>query len=330
MWRKPTIKPAITLVMKDYDYIYPLVCGDVGVEGVSLKLYRDTPGAIDRTLTDPSIDCGEMSLSRYILGLASGDRSFVGLPFFAYRGFRHRCFFVLCSSRLQDLRQLAGKRVGTNDWPATGNVWSRALLREQGVPISNIHWYIGPVDNPKVPRRPQGVLPPYVQLIPPDRALCDMLLSGELDALMCPLPPKGFYDTNSPIVRLYPDYQQVEQDYYCRIGIYPPHHIIGMRREAFERNPHVAHSLYTALEKSRILWQGRRRTWSETTPWYQAELEQITILMGYDWQPNGIEFNSKSIQTFCDELFAQGLLSQPLDAGTVFSEFRLIGKEIQP
>ncbi len=322
----PVSKPIITLVMKDYDYIAPLACGDVEVEGVSLKLDRDTPRALDRTLADASIDAGELSFSRHVLRLAAGDCSIVGLPFFAYRGFRHRCFFVLRGSGLHDLRQLEGKRVGTNEWPASGNVWSRALLREQGVAISDIRWWVAPVDNPKTARRPQGDLPPYVQLAPLDRSLRDMLLDGELDALMCPLPPSGFYDVASPIVRLYPDYRRVEQDYYRRVGVYSPHHIIGIRREAFERNPWVARSVFNALDQSRLLWQERRRAWAEPTPWYQAELEEITALMGHDWQINGVEPNRKAIQAFCDELFAQGLIAHPLDGAAVFSEFEEVMK----
>ncbi|MGQ9584262.1 MAG: hypothetical protein ACUVX9_04770 [Anaerolineae bacterium] len=54
-------KPAITLVIKDYDYVAPLACGVVTVEGVSLTLDRDTEGALDRTLAAASIDVGEPS-----------------------------------------------------------------------------------------------------------------------------------------------------------------------------------------------------------------------------------------------------------------------------
>ena len=42
----------------------------------------------------------------------------------------------------------------------------------------------------------------------------DMLLSGDLDAVMCPVPPKGFYAADSKMVRLIPDYRRAEQEYY--------------------------------------------------------------------------------------------------------------------
>ncbi len=214
--------PAITLVMKDYDYLAPLACGDVEAEGVPLRLDRDTVGALDRTLADASIDVGEMSFSRHVLRLADGNHTFVGLPFFAYRGFQHRCLFVLRGGGLNNLKQLKGKRIGTNEWPASGNVWTRALLRDQGMPISSIHWWIGPVDDLKSPGRPQGNLPPWVQLAPADRTLHDMLLVGELDALTCPRPPKAFFDADGLIVRLYPNY---------RLGLYTAFFTIDASRE---------------------------------------------------------------------------------------------------
>ena len=76
--------------------------------------------------------------------------------------------FVRRNGGLRDLKQLAGQRVGTNEWPATGNVWSRALLREQKVAIDGMRWYVGPVDNPNAPRYSDN-LPPYVQPIAADR-----------------------------------------------------------------------------------------------------------------------------------------------------------------
>ena len=320
-------KPTLTLILKDYDYLAPLACGDVVPEGITLNLIRDTPGALARTVNDASLDAGELSFSRYLSRLAHGDQTFVGLPIFVYRAFRHRCFFVLRNRGLCELKQLDGRRVGTNEWPATGNVWSRALLREQNVAIDHIHWYVGPVDNPKAARYSDD-LPAYVQPIAADRTLRDLLLAGEIDAIMCPNPPQGFYEPNSPIVRLFADFRRVEQDYYRRTNIYPPQHIIGIRRDIFERNPSVTLELFKVLEKSRLLWQERRRAWSEFSSWLLSEIEETTALLGRDWQPNGIAPNRHSIQAFCDELFAQGFIAQPLDASAVFPEFERIRQEI--
>jgi len=306
--------------MKDYDYLAPLACGDVVVEGVELTLHRDTPGALDRIQNDPSVQVGELSFSRYLLRLAASDRSLVGIPIFANRGFRHRCFYVRRNSGLNELKNLAGKRIGINDWPATGNTWSRAALREQGVRIEQIKWLVGMIDS-KTTRRPQGTLPSFAVAAAPGRLLRDMLLEGELDALLCPNPPEGFLAPNSPIVRLFSDFRRVEQEYYRRTGIFPVTHILGIRREVFERSPWVVRNLYQAIEESKARWQVSRRVLNDTTPWIVADIEDAIALFGADWWPNGVEANRKAIQALCDEQLAQGLVKAPLDPKTAFADF---------
>jgi len=137
---------------------------------------------------------------------------------------------------------------------------------------------------------------------------------------MCPSPPKGFYAADSPVVRLVPDYTRAEREYYLRTGIYPLQHIVGVRRQAFARDPWAAASLYGALERSKASWQASRRGLAETLPWTLAEIEDATALMGEDWHPNGVAANRKMIQAFLDEEVAQGLIAQPLSVEALFSE----------
>lgn len=316
-------KLAITLLLKDYDHLSPLACGDIQAEGLDLTLLRDTPGALDRTLDDPSIDAGEMSFSKYLIRLASGDTSYVGIPIFPSRSFKARNFYVRRGSSLRSLPELAGKRVGTNAWPDTGNMWSRALLREQGVQIESIQWTVGPVNDGNAPRPPDP-LPAHAQLSPPGRGLREMLLDGELDALMCPLPPAGFRPNEGPIARLIPDFRRAEQEYYRRTGVNPAGHIVTLRRPVFERAPWVARSLYEVLDRSQTLWQQRRRRLNDTTPWLLDDIEQATALFGQDWRPNGVEANRRAIEVLCEEELAQGMIDKPLDPASVFADFEAV------
>lgn len=321
-------KLAIKLVVKDYDHVTPLACGDVTAEGIDLTL--DLQSSMSKFYTDLSFQAGEMSLSQYIIRTTQGERGFVGLPLFPTRAFRHRCFLVLRNSALKELTDLEGKRVGTNGWPDTGNTWSRAALREAGVDIKQIHWSLGPVDDPtydSLGNRPKLTLPANVQLTQPGQTLKAMLLAGELDALMVPYPPQGFYEPDSPIVRLIPDYRRAEQAYARRVGFYPAHHIIALRRELFEKEPWVAVSLYRAFEQSRLQWQQSRLHHAETSPWLLADLEEAMRMFGYDWQPDGVEPNRAMLKTLCREEFEQGLIDKPRDASTVFAEFEQVMAE---
>jgi 4,5-dihydroxyphthalate decarboxylase len=316
-------RPGIVLLTKDYDYLGPLAAGDVVPEGIDLTFVRSTATALNRTLNDPAVHAGELSFARHVIRIAEGDRSFVGIPFFIVRAFRHRCFFVRRGSSLRTLADLRARRIGTNEWPATGNTWSRAVLRDQGVSVQDIQWWVGPVDGAPS-SRPQGVLPSNVRPAA-GRTLREMLYAEELDALMVPDPPAGFDAPESPIVRLLPDYVAAERDYYQRTKVYPAHHIIGMRREVFEKNRGAARALCAVLEASKAKWFERINELTETTPWLIAEIEESQALIGRDWNPSGVVPNATMIQALCDELLVQGLVSRRIAAAEVFQDFETHG-----
>jgi 4,5-dihydroxyphthalate decarboxylase len=315
-------KLRLKLVTKDYDHVAPLACGDVVAAGIDLDFERDTEKAIDRTLADPSVDAGEMSLSRHLSRLARGDDSFVGIPIFMCRYFHHRCFFVRRDSGLHSIEQLQGRRIGTNEWPATGHTWNRALLRHHGVRIEDIQWWVGSVDGTPA-NRSQGELPANVTLAG-GRTLLAMLYAGELDALMYANPPRAFYERGSLLVRLIADYRKHEMQYFRETGLFPANHLIGVRRGAYEKNPWVLRSLFNALDEAKIRWQANRRRLNDTTPWIMSEFEEMAALFGGDPSPNGVEPNRRMVQTMCDEQFVQGLNPARLDAAIVFPEFEAV------
>jgi len=319
---------AITLMIRDYDFVSPLVCGDLAVEGIDLTVDRMPIEIDDIGNVDQSTQAVELSFGRYLIDLAEGNLDFVGIPFFACRSFRHRCFFVKKGSDIQSFKDLEGKRVGTDFWPASGNIWSRAAMNEQGVALDKIEWWQGSIDDDYAPIEKPSVISPFS----PDqelktlseRKLEDMLVDGELDAVMCPMPPQSFYEDNSQIVRLFPDFKSEEQAYYRRTGVNPGHHIIGLRRSVFEQDPSIATRLYTALNQAMAIWMERRLYLAETSAWVLADIEDSMAVLGRDWQPNGIKANRKMIKKICDEVYSQGIIAAPLDSTSVFADFEKI------
>jgi 4,5-dihydroxyphthalate decarboxylase len=325
-------KVAVTFVAKDYDYLSPLALGDVTTDGIEVKFVRATVDALSRTMRDTTVDAGEMSFSRHLIRLSKGDRSFIAIPFFTMRVFRHRSFFVRRGGGLRSLKDLVGKRVGVDDWFATGNTWSRAALREAGIHVDKIAWWVGSTNGTSSPT--QDALPPYVQFVSGGRSLRSLLLDGHLDAIMCSYgggtgdpdsgPPEGFSDVDGPIVRLFPTYHQVEAEYYRRTGVYPAHHVVGMRQQVFDRNPVLALSLYQALEQSKALWYTKLGQITENMPWSLEAAEGARLVMGPDWNPVGTAPNRQMVQTLCDELLAQGHITRPIDGASVFEEFERV------
>jgi 4,5-dihydroxyphthalate decarboxylase len=316
---------AITLMIRDYDFVSPLICGDLAVEGIDLTVDRVPVEVDDLSHVEQSTQAAELSFGRYLIDIAENNFDFVGIPVFVCRSFRHRCFFVRKGSEIQSFKDLEGKRVGTDSWPASGNIWSRAALREQGVALDKIQWWEGSIDNSYAPIEKPSEISPFSpdQALKtlPERKLESMLIEGELDALMCPMPPERFYDDNSQIVRLLADFKSEEQAYYRRTGVNPGHHIIGLRRSVFEQDPSIAKRLYTALNQSMAIWMKRRLYLAETSAWLQADIEESMAVLGRDWQPNGIKSNQKMIKTLCDEEYNQGIIAAPLDSTSVFADF---------
>jgi 4,5-dihydroxyphthalate decarboxylase len=152
-----------------------------------------------------------------------------------------------------------------------------------------------------------------------------MLLASELDALMIPYPPKGFYDPDSPVVRLIPDFRTAEREYAARVGYYPAHHIIALKRDVFEQHPWVADRLLQAFSESLRAWEQSRLLLAETSPWLLADLEETVALFGNHWQDHGLEHNRAMIAALCEEEFAQKLVEQPIDPSAVFAEYEETG-----
>jgi 4,5-dihydroxyphthalate decarboxylase len=80
------------------------------------------------------------------------------------------------------------------------------------------------------------------------------------------------------------------------------------------------------LEQAKLQWQERRRGLAETTPWIEAELEETIQVFGADWQPSGVDANSRLIRILCEEEYAQGLLQRALDPSEIFADFEWIAK----
>ncbi len=307
----------IHAAFQNHDNLQPVVNGDVVPDGLHIIIDRHRRPVLG--LSDPSFQVAELSWSRYLRGLSQGHDEWVGIPLFPRRCFTHRAWYVRRDSGYEHFADLAGKTIGTNEWPATGNTWARAAAREQGVDPRSISWVVGSIDGGPTNRTDQ--LPENVQLASSDARLLDLLLRGELDALVCPVPPAGFYDRDALVVRLHTDFRAVEQQYYDRTHIYPAHHIVGLRREVFEEDPEIAHIIFTTFETARMQWQSDRARDGDTSPWVMADIENSMQLMGYDWQPGGIEPNVHMTRALCDELLAQGLIENPVPVEAVFADF---------
>jgi 4,5-dihydroxyphthalate decarboxylase len=85
----------------------------------------------------------------------------------------------------------------------------------------------------------------------PEKTLSGMIASGELDCVIIARPPNSFREKHPDVVRLFPDYESIEQRYYEDTRIYPIMHVIAIRKAVLEGRPWVARNLYNAFEESK-------------------------------------------------------------------------------
>ena len=317
----------LTLTCADYARIMPLVTKAVKPAGIDLTLEVGQGGswpqraeALRRAIQDPEVQGGEGSVCVHLLRVARGDRSQVGLPVFPLRNFTARDLYVRKGGPVASASDLAGCRIGMYGWANSGAVWYRHFLTHIGVDIEALRWWIGPVDAPR-PSTSTFVLPAHVNEPQAGRSLAEMLVDGELDAIYSPNRPLRYDAGAGPIVRLFPDFRTVEQDYFRSTGMFPPQHLILLRRAVWEAEPWIAKSLTDAFTACNEMFGKAQRNFPYVSPWLEAELEQTTALMGEDFHPYGYEKNKAAIQVFADQAHTSKLIDRPVTSAEYFEEF---------
>jgi 4,5-dihydroxyphthalate decarboxylase len=316
----------ISLTCADYARLTPLMIGDVKPDGVELNLIHGTGGdwparaeMLRRALSDPEVDGGEASMAGHLRRIDNDDRSFVALPVFPLRNFTARDLYVRNDGSIRTPADLIGKRVGMYDWVASGSIWYRHFLNFIGVPPAKLEWWIGDVEGGWRARHP-GDLPPGVNAVPEGRYLLEMLLAGDLEAIYSPPRPSRYHPKDGPIVRLFSDCRQIEREYYRMTKVYPPQHLIVLRREVWERDKGLARSLTDAFIRSNEMFAAAQRNFPYVSPWLDPELEETEALMGSDFHQDGYERNRLTLDAFCQQAFDVGITKRRVTIEEYFTE----------
>jgi 4,5-dihydroxyphthalate decarboxylase len=195
----------------------------------------------------------------------------------------------------------------------------RGLLQhEYGVMPSDIEWVQGRTD------RLGRALPPDIRLTqaPAGTELGDLLERGEIDFMMTANNPLSFRRGSKKVRRLFPNYAEVEKDYYRRTKIYPIMHTVVIRRDVYDRHPWVAQSLYKAFCRAKeYSYHLLEETGSPkaSLAWLQPLLEEEQAIIGRDWYPYGIEKNRPSIEALLQYTHEQGLIGRRLKVEELFA-----------
>jgi len=315
----------LTLAINDYDHVRDLVTGAVPVEGVDLTcLNLSVEEIFWRFSRHREWDVSEMSLAKYCSLRARGDDSITAIPVFPSRAFRHSAIFVRADGPVDDPAALAGARIGVPEWTQTATVWARGLLQHSyGVDLTAVEWVRGGTNEPG---RVEGIsldLPPEFNVVTEtERSLNDLLLDGDIAALVCPHPPAEFEARSGRVVRLFSDYRAVEEEYFRATGIFPMMHLVALRADAVEAHPWIAMNLFEAFSEAKR--RGLERAIDPNTPrypvpWSFANAHRAEELMGEDFWPYGIEPNRVALDAFLAMADEQGATARRLEPEELFA-----------
>ncbi|WP_320409768.1 nitrate ABC transporter substrate-binding protein [Bosea sp. Root483D1] len=309
----------IRLALRDWDFITPLLLGDLASDRFELKIER-LASLPDDFASDPRFDASEISFSRYTTGRARGEAGVVGIPHFIMRGFRHRCVVTAADSKLTSFEELRGTRIGIAGWQDSGNTWTRAAMADAGLGIDDAFWAVSRLaaDHPIVDRVGRYAQLGRIEALPGQPPLLDLLAAGEIAAVLMPFMPKGFFAKGSRFRALLPDVRSAERGYFTKVGFVPGMHIIGIKPELAAREPWLPQALSDLLDESGRVWLERRRRYADTTPWLIDELVRSGHDLPENWNESGLAANRTMIAAFIEQLRIQNLADTDLTPETLF------------
>ncbi|MBI3061244.1 MAG: ABC transporter substrate-binding protein [Deltaproteobacteria bacterium] len=310
----------LTLACGDYEIVRALMDGSVEPDGIELTVLTDMTSDIRhwRMLRKREFDVAELSMSNYLAARFRGQ-PFTAIPVFLHRRFRHGFTFINAGKGIGKPTDLIGRKVGLRNFSATSNLWIRGILEHEfQVPHKKIRWYKQDEEEVEI-ALPQDL---FLEKVPPGKGVERMLAEGELDALIHPELIQPILKRDPRVGRLFPNYKELEVDYYRRTGIFPIMHTTAIQQEVVERYPWAPANLFRAFEKAKQAAY-RRMENPRRVPlaWFRHALEEQEEILGTDPWAYGLgEANRKNLETLMQYSCEQGFIGKKMALGELFAE----------
>src|ERR1700752_699026 len=319
-------KLSLTFACALYDRMQPFYTGEVQPEGIDLNFIAiDQPRPIfDRMSGGQEFDVAEYSSSEFVQRFCNKQCPFAALPVFPSRAFRHGFISVHRKAGIAKPKDLEGKRVGVPLLTMTAAIYINGLLQhEYGVDLRKIHWVQGAMNTGGAHGSPTVL--PLLNPIPieqntSNKSMSDLIEARVVDATLGTSLPEAIR-TNPDITRLFPNYVDMEREYYKRTGIYPIMHLVAIKKYISERYPFVASSLYDAFVESKkiaLKHMYNLRALRYMTPFLMRDIDEIYEVFNGDPWPYGVEKNRKTLEALVTYLVDQHLISAPVKVDDLF------------
>ena len=314
----------LSIATTDYDHFRDLRMGFVQAEGIDLNwLNLGHHECFARFTANREFDISELSFAKFSTQVTRPDSDIIGLPVVCSRLFRFSSFYVNRKSGIKTVKDLIGKKVGSPEWAHSAAVYMRGWLHnEMGVKLSDVHWYQAGANSAGREEKVEITLPEAVNLTRvSDKSLSEMLASGEIDCAIIARPPTCFLEGHPDIVRLFPDYLEMEEEYYARTKVWPIMHIIAMKKSVVEEHPWVPRNLYNGFLESKRRSIERLMDPAVSRyplPWLATYARKMRDMFDGDTFPFGIEENRATWEQMALYTFQQGIAHKQFTPEEIF------------
>jgi 4,5-dihydroxyphthalate decarboxylase len=236
--------------------------------------YTPTNTAFKPMVREQAFDVCEMAIVTFLMAKAHG-KPLVLLPATMMGRFQHSYALYNPAHGTLGPSDLEGKRVGIRSFTTTTGAWIRGILaNDYGVNLDKIKWVT--FEDPHVAE--------YVdttERAPKDKKVLQMLLDGELDAVL------GETSDNPKLKTLFSDPAAEAAKWFACRGAVPVNHLVVVTEQLAKSRPDVVAGVYDLLKRNK---------------------EQMGPAANPDLVPFGIEANRKPLELIVDYAFQQTLI----------------------
>jgi 4,5-dihydroxyphthalate decarboxylase len=313
-------KLKLTVACGDYEIVRALKDGTVQADGIELVMLTGM-GSRERhwrMARKNEFDVCEINIGGYYMARDRGE-ALTAIPVFLHRRFRHGFAFVNAQSGIRAPEDLIGKKIGGTNFQPASNIWMRGILEEYyGVPHRQCTWVVDREED--FPFTPPSDL--RMEMIAAGKRLDVMLAEGEIPAMLSPDIPKLFLDGDKRIVRLFPNYKDVEIAFFKNTKIFPIMHVTVVRQEIFDKYPWVATNLVAAFEQAKALaYRHVANPRSIPLAWVRTAWEEQQEVLGPDPWAYGLgDVNRKNLETVLRYCHQQGLIGRMPPLAELFAD----------
>lgn len=315
----------LTIATWDYDRVRPIIDGRISVGGCVIDYdVLEPEETFTHNYNDQKYEVAELGLVPYMIARSRSAIAYRAVPVFLSRMFRHSAIYIRKDSGIANPRDLIGRRVGLPAYQQSAAMWARGMLCDQyGIAYDSIQWVqAGSTtmtrDDMFGLSLPDGF---PLERMPVRKNLSEMLVSGELDAVIAARAPEAFIAGHPNIGRLFDDFKSAEKAYFSDTGIFPIMHALGIRQDIAETHPWLAGSLYRAYSSAlEIALQDLNEVVALkiALPWLAQELAETKAVLGLDYWQYGVAENRTTLDALIRYGDEQGLCARPMTLEDLF------------